>query len=80
MVELVVTYAGDNTGNTLSDDSGKRCTGYSHFRGTEETENQDRIQNNIGDCTAELGRHAENRSSGGSQQSLEENLSKQTER
>ncbi len=74
MIELVVAYAGDNAGNTLSDDSGKCCTGYSHFRGTEETENQDRIKNNIGDCTAELGRHAENRSSSGSQQPLEEQV------
>ena len=79
MIKLMIACGCHNTCHTLSDNGSHCCPRYSHLRCSEQSENQNRIQYNICNSTAELWRHTENSSSRGSKQPLEKYLGKKTE-
>ncbi len=64
---------------TLPDHRGDGGAGDSQRRHSQQTKNQDRVKDQVGDCAAELGGHAENGIAGGGQQPLKEKLTEQAE-
>lgn len=54
MIEFVVAESGNDTGYTLSDHCSNSSTCYAHFRSTKKTKDQDRVQDDVCDGTAEL--------------------------
>ena len=78
MIKFMVADSGNDAGYTLSDHSSYSSSGNTHFRSTEQTKDQDRVKDDVGDCSAQLGSHAEDCFSRGCEQTLKEKLSKQT--
>ncbi len=80
MIKFMIAGSGNDAGYTLSDHGSHGSSGNSHFRNTEKTKDQDRVKDDVGDSSAQLGSHAENCFSRGCEQTLKEKLSKQTKR
>ena len=78
MIKFMIAGSGNDAGYTLSDHGSHGSSGNSHFRNTEKTKDQDRVKDDVGDCSAQLGSHAEDCFSRGCEQTLKEKLSKQT--
>ena len=77
MIKFMVAGSGNDAGYTLSDHSSHGSSGNTHFRSTKKTKDQDRIQDDVGDGTAQLGSHAEDGFSRRCEQTLKEKLSEQ---
>ena len=78
MIKFMVADSCNDAGYTLSDHSSYSSSGNTHFRSTEQTKDQDRVKDDVGDGTAQLGSHAEYGFSCGCEQTFKEKLSKQT--
>ena len=78
MIKFMVAGSGNDAGYTLSDYSSHSSSGNTHFRSAKKTKDQDRVQDDVGDGTAQLGSHAEDCFSCGCEQTLKEKLPKQT--
>ena len=50
-IKLMVADPGNNAGYKLADHCGNSCSCNSHSRCSQETENQNRIQDNVSECT-----------------------------
>ena len=79
MIVFEIAYSSYHTGYALSDDSCNSRTGDTHPRRSEQSEDQNRIQNDIRQRPAQLGNHAEDRLSGRGEQSFKEELGEKPE-
>ena len=54
MIKFMVAGSCNDAGYTLSDHSSYSSSGNTHFRSTEQTKDQDRVKDDVGDGTAQL--------------------------
>lgn len=66
---------GDKCGNNLAEHRCHGCAGNSHLGKAEQTENQNRVKNNVQQCSCCLRDHTVQRFAGGNQHSLKHKLS-----
>ena len=77
---LQIKKQGEQHGNDLSDDGGDCRSRNAHFRHSKETEDHDRIEDNVNDRAESLGDHGVKGFSGRLQETLEGKLHKNAER
>ena len=78
-VALDVQDQADGSGQPLTDDGGQGGTGHTQGGQTEPAEDQDGVQDEVGDGTGELGHHGQLGPAGGLEEALHGDLDKDTQ-